>query len=142
VDQECRARHGAEAAPGAAHRAKSGHPTVRVKGVDALRLAIHGNRARLAQVGTIHLHRRQIRRIQRHEARVAKSGLSGAIGNLYPPSSASTWCHACGGSLIKRAWHEILEGRLGPDCGTPWPGVFEEKPGNWGRKRQSVRLAP
>ena len=69
------------------------------------------------------------------------------VGNIHAPSRASTWCHACGGSLIKRDWYDILEWRLGPDgacpdCSTPLPGVFEEKPGTWGRKRQSVRLAP
>ena len=69
------------------------------------------------------------------------------VGNIHAPSRASTWCHACGGSLIKRDWYDILEWCLGPDggcpdCGTPLPGVFEEKPGTWGRKRQSVRLAP
>jgi pyruvate formate lyase activating enzyme len=69
------------------------------------------------------------------------------VGNIHAPSRASTWCHACGGSLIKRDWYDILEWRLGPDggcpdCGTPLPGVFEEKPGTWGRKRQRVRLAP
>ena len=26
------------------------------------------------------------------------------------------------------------------DCGTPLPGVFEIRPGSWGRQRQPVRL--
>lgn len=66
-------------------------------------------------------------------------------GNVHDPAGGSTWCHACGALLIARDWYELgtwsvdAEGRCG-NCGTAVAGVFEPAPGNWGRKRQPVRL--
>ncbi|HLO79187.1 MAG TPA: AmmeMemoRadiSam system radical SAM enzyme [Magnetospirillum sp.] len=66
-------------------------------------------------------------------------------GNVHDANGGATWCHACGGLLIGRDWHELTAWRLTPDgacpdCGTPLAGVFEAQPGTWGRKRLPVRL--
>jgi hypothetical protein len=55
---------------------------------------------------------------------------------LNPPRAAKTKA-AC--ALVVAISLVLLEWRLRPDgacpdCGTPLLGVFEEKPGNWGRK--------
>jgi pyruvate formate lyase activating enzyme len=66
-------------------------------------------------------------------------------GNVHDPAGGSTWCHACGALLIARDWYELgawsvdAHGCCG-NCGTEVAGVFEPTPGNWGRKRQPVRL--
>jgi pyruvate formate lyase activating enzyme len=67
-------------------------------------------------------------------------------GNVRDANGAATWCHACGGLLIGRDWHELTAWRLTPqgnclDCGTHLPGIFEAQPGQWGRKRQPVRMS-
>ncbi|MBC7906531.1 MAG: AmmeMemoRadiSam system radical SAM enzyme [Rhodospirillaceae bacterium] len=67
-------------------------------------------------------------------------------GNVRDANGATTWCHACGGLLIGRDWHELTAWRLTPegncpDCGTQLPGVFEPQPGQWGRRRQAVRIS-
>lgn len=66
-------------------------------------------------------------------------------GNVRDANGGATWCHACGGLLIGRDWHEITAWRLTaqgccPDCGAALPGRFEAAPGTWGRKRQPLRL--
>jgi pyruvate formate lyase activating enzyme len=66
-------------------------------------------------------------------------------GNVHDPAGGSTWCHACGALLIARDWYELGAWRLDAggccgNCGTAVAGVFEPKPGDWGRKRQPVRL--
>lgn len=67
-------------------------------------------------------------------------------GNVHDATGGATWCHACGGLLIGRDWHELTAWRLTPqgacpDCGTPLPGRFETRPGKWGRRRQPVRMS-
>ena len=67
-------------------------------------------------------------------------------GNVHDPAGGSTYCHACGETLIERDWYELGTWRLGhrgrcTGCGTPCAGVFEERPGRWGRKRLPVRMA-
>jgi pyruvate formate lyase activating enzyme len=66
-------------------------------------------------------------------------------GNVHDPAGGSTWCHACGALLIARDWYELGAWTLDArgccrNCGTPAAGTFEPTPGNWGRKRQPVRL--
>ncbi len=66
-------------------------------------------------------------------------------GNVHDESGESTYCHNCGQKLIGRDWYVLTDWNLTPDgkcnrCGTPLPGVFEEKPGTWGAKRVPVRL--
>jgi pyruvate formate lyase activating enzyme len=66
-------------------------------------------------------------------------------GNVHDANGGATWCPGCGGLLIGRDWHELTAWRLTadghcPDCGTAIAGVFEPRPGNWGRRRLPVRL--
>ena len=68
-------------------------------------------------------------------------------GNVHDAGGGSTYCHACGATLIGRDWYEL--GTWGLDaigrcrvCQTPCAGVFEPSPGTWGRKRQPVRFQP
>jgi len=66
-------------------------------------------------------------------------------GNVHDRAGGSTWCHGCGALLIGRDWFDLTRWRLDEDgccmdCGTPLPGVFELRPGSWGRQHQPVRL--
>ncbi len=68
------------------------------------------------------------------------------VGNVSDVGRQSTWCHACGERLIQRDHYALGHWGLDPDgrcgsCGTALPGVFEDVPGTWGRKRALVRLA-
>jgi pyruvate formate lyase activating enzyme len=67
-------------------------------------------------------------------------------GNVHDQAGGTTHCPGCGDALIARDWYELtgwaMQGRGECQrCGTVCPGVFEEKPGDWGRKRRTVRLA-
>ncbi len=67
-------------------------------------------------------------------------------GNVHDSTGGSTYCHGCGALLIGRnwyvlsAWHLTEDGRC-RSCGTSCAGVFESEPGDWGAKRQPVRLS-
>jgi len=66
-------------------------------------------------------------------------------GNIHDRDGGSTYCHACGTRLIGRDWYELSDWNLTPEgncakCGTVCAGVFEAKPGKWGRRRQPIRL--
>jgi len=66
-------------------------------------------------------------------------------GNVHDKARQSTYCHNCGQRLIGRDWYELSEWALGANgtcaaCGTRCAGLFEEKPGIWGRRRSPVRL--
>ena len=68
------------------------------------------------------------------------------VGNVHDEEADSTYCHDCGKRLIGRDWYELTEWNLAadgtcPDCGTVMPGVFEEKPGTWGRRRLPVQIS-
>ena len=67
------------------------------------------------------------------------------IGNAHNKAADSTYCHQCGEMLIGRDWYELSEWNLDSNgaclsCGTACAGVFDSKPGNWGSKRQAVRM--
>ena len=67
------------------------------------------------------------------------------VGNVHNPDADSTWCYHCGEKLIGRDWYVLSDWNITEEgnctfCQTPVPGVFEEKPGNWGARRQAVRL--
>ena len=67
------------------------------------------------------------------------------IGNAHNKEADSTYCHQCGELLIGRDWYELSEWQLDPSgnclsCGTPCAGLFEETAGQWGAKRQPVRV--
>ena len=84
-----------------------------------------------------------------HRARqiALKNGVRHAYtGNVHDQDGQSTYCHACGQRLIGRNWYVL--GAWGLDengrcrhCGTACAGVFDPVPGNWGARRQPVRLA-
>jgi pyruvate formate lyase activating enzyme len=66
-------------------------------------------------------------------------------GNVHDANGGSTWCHACGDLVIGRDWYELTAWNLTPEggcrtCGARPAGLFEARPGTWGRKRQPVRL--
>ncbi|MCW9058296.1 MAG: AmmeMemoRadiSam system radical SAM enzyme [Gammaproteobacteria bacterium] len=66
-------------------------------------------------------------------------------GNVHDAEGGSTYCHHCGHKLIGRDWYVLTEWNLTEEgtcgfCGTPLPGVFEARPGDWGAKRLPVRL--
>ena len=64
---------------------------------------------------------------------------------MHDETGDSTYCHNCGTRLIGRDWYVITAWNLArdgkcPECGTSCAGVFEEKPGNWGARRQPLRI--
>lgn len=67
------------------------------------------------------------------------------VGNVNDVVHQSTYCSSCQGLLIERNWYELGQYHLVGDrcqhCQQQIPGVFEEAPGSWGRKRQPVRIA-
>jgi pyruvate formate lyase activating enzyme len=68
------------------------------------------------------------------------------VGNVHDTKASSTWCHKCGKLLIQRDWYQLGDWGITDDgrcrhCATVLPGVFEARPGQWGSRRQSVRLS-
>ncbi|MCW9025552.1 MAG: AmmeMemoRadiSam system radical SAM enzyme [Gammaproteobacteria bacterium] len=66
-------------------------------------------------------------------------------GNVHDEGGESTYCHNCGNKLIGRDWYVLSDWNLDNHgacnkCGTACAGIFESKPGDWGAKRQPVRL--
>lgn len=66
-------------------------------------------------------------------------------GNVFDPEGQSTYCHECGGVLVGRVGYDITSWGLDDTgacgaCGTPCAGVFEGPPGDWGSRRQPVRI--
>jgi pyruvate formate lyase activating enzyme len=67
-------------------------------------------------------------------------------GNVHDKAGGSTFCPSCGELLIGRDWYVLSEWNLDESgaclsCGAELPGVFEAGPGDWGPRRQPVRLA-
>ncbi|NNL06887.1 MAG: AmmeMemoRadiSam system radical SAM enzyme [Gammaproteobacteria bacterium] len=85
--------------------------------------------------------------LQRSRDIAMKNGVRYAYtGNVHDKSGDSTYCHSCGTCLIERDWYELGEWNLDANgcckrCGTQCAGVFEAAHGDWGSKRQPVRLA-
>ncbi|WP_417811379.1 AmmeMemoRadiSam system radical SAM enzyme [Thalassospira alkalitolerans] len=75
-----------------------------------------------------------------------KNGIRYAyVGNVHDKAGSSTFCHNCGHILIGRDWYQLSDWNLDAqgactNCGTPCAGVFNDRPGTWGPKRQPVRL--
>jgi pyruvate formate lyase activating enzyme len=66
-------------------------------------------------------------------------------GNVHHKETASTYCHSCGLRLIGRDWYELSDWTLREygacsRCGAFCAGVFDAAPGQWGAKRQPVRI--
>ncbi|MCB1736615.1 MAG: AmmeMemoRadiSam system radical SAM enzyme, partial [Gammaproteobacteria bacterium] len=67
-------------------------------------------------------------------------------GNVHDKSGQSTYCPSCGGLVIGRDWYQLSDWHLDPDgqcthCGHAIAGVFDPQPGDWGPRRQPVRLS-
>ena len=67
------------------------------------------------------------------------------VGNVHDLDRQSTYCPSCGGLLIQRDWHQLgqysLRGNRCGHCDAEIAGHFESQPGNWGRRRQPLRIA-
>jgi pyruvate formate lyase activating enzyme len=66
-------------------------------------------------------------------------------GNVHDPQGGTTHCPGCGMAVIVRDWYVLTDWNLDADgrcngCGTACPGIFDQSPGDWGNKRQPVRL--
>jgi pyruvate formate lyase activating enzyme len=65
-------------------------------------------------------------------------------GNVHDTSGGSTYCPSCDALLIERDWYRLgtwaLDHGACRACGTKIPGVFEAKPGSWGRRRLPVSM--
>ncbi|MDX1335825.1 MAG: AmmeMemoRadiSam system radical SAM enzyme [Gammaproteobacteria bacterium] len=66
-------------------------------------------------------------------------------GNVHDEAGESTYCHKCGNKLIGRDWYVLSTWNLDEkgccnECGEPLAGVLEEKPGDWGAKRQPIQI--
>jgi len=66
-------------------------------------------------------------------------------GNVHDEEGGSTYCPRCGERVIGRDWYQITAWHMGEDgtcdhCGQPIAGVFQNKPGTWGARRQPVVL--
>ena len=68
------------------------------------------------------------------------------VGNVHDRTNESTYCPSCGQLLIERDWYELgtyeLDGNQCGNCRTTIPGVFDRGRGDWGRRRQPVRVDP
>ncbi|HYH19401.1 MAG TPA: AmmeMemoRadiSam system radical SAM enzyme [Azospirillum sp.] len=67
------------------------------------------------------------------------------VGNVRDLEHSSTYCTGCGARLIGRSGYTLSDWTLDEHgacrvCGTTLAGVFEARPGDWGARRQPVRL--
>ncbi len=67
------------------------------------------------------------------------------VGNVADVGRGSSYCATCGERVIGRRGYSLIAWRLTADgacrtCGTAFPGVYEDRPGAWGGRRQVVRL--
>jgi pyruvate formate lyase activating enzyme len=67
-------------------------------------------------------------------------------GNVHDEDGGSTRCPGCSKVVIGRDWYRLTRWKLTDDgrctsCGTRCAGVFDGPPGDWGPRRQPVRLA-
>lgn len=67
------------------------------------------------------------------------------VGNVHDVARQSTFCPSCRALLIERDWHQLGRYALRVDrcghCGHKIAGRFESTPGDWGQKRQPIRIA-
>ena len=68
------------------------------------------------------------------------------VGNVHDLAQESTYCHACGETLIGRDWYQLSTWKLDDNgrclkCGEPLAGVFDGPPGNWGAKRLPISMS-
>jgi pyruvate formate lyase activating enzyme len=84
----------------------------------------------------------------RRARRIAKSnGVHFAYtGNVHDADGGSTWCPSCDALLIERDWYQLGHWGLNPhggcrQCGEPLPGHFDSAPGQFGARRQPIRIS-
>ena len=75
-----------------------------------------------------------------------KRGLQYAyVGNIQAPKQQTTYCPGCKQPLIERVGYTItrydLNGNLCRHCGTTDRRALRRAPGNWGSRRQPVRIS-
>ncbi len=75
-----------------------------------------------------------------------QAGLSYAYtGNISDRRRQSTYCPGCGELVIERDGYQLgvyaLNGDQCARCGSPVAGRFDDRPGDWGNRRQPVRIA-
>lgn len=68
------------------------------------------------------------------------------VGNVHDLAGDSTYCPDCGENVIGRDWYELQSWQLADHghcikCGHQIAGVFENLPGNWGRRRLPVTIS-
>jgi AmmeMemoRadiSam system radical SAM enzyme/AmmeMemoRadiSam system protein B/AmmeMemoRadiSam system protein A len=67
------------------------------------------------------------------------------VGNINDASRQTTWCPKCRAKVIERRVYELTHWSLKNSscitCGTTIPGHFDDKPGNWGSRRQPIRIS-
>jgi len=68
-------------------------------------------------------------------------------GNVHDPDGQSTRCPGCGSVLIARNGYQLGRWHLSDQgacltCGAPLAGVIDGPPGDWGSRRQPVRMSP
>ncbi len=66
-------------------------------------------------------------------------------GNVHDSAGGSTYCPNCQARLVERDWYQLGEWQLDSQsccsaCGTWIAGVFEPSPGDWGRRRQPIKI--
>jgi AmmeMemoRadiSam system radical SAM enzyme len=84
--------------------------------------------------------------LTRARQQAIKAGIKYAyVGNVHDEGGQTTYCPSCRTPVIARDWYEIhaynMKGNACKRCGTVIPGLFESKPGKWGRFRQPVDLS-
>lgn len=67
------------------------------------------------------------------------------IGNAHDKTADSTYCHHCGNLLIGRDWYQLSDWNLDRQgaclsCQTQCSGVFDSEQGEWGEKRQRIKV--
>ena len=67
-------------------------------------------------------------------------------GNVHDPANQTTYCPGCGEALVVRDWYRIDRYELSDSgqcafCGTGIPGIYAGPAGDWGPRRQPIRLA-
>jgi pyruvate formate lyase activating enzyme len=67
-------------------------------------------------------------------------------GNVHDIENQSTHCPECDAVVVARDWYRIVDYQLSDSghcrtCGARVPGVFDGPAGDWGPKRQPIRLA-
>ena len=67
------------------------------------------------------------------------------VGNVHDAKHQSTYCDVCGKLVIERDWYQLgayhLRQAACGHCGNQLAGRFAESPGDWGRKRQPVKIS-